>query len=163
MPGGTNPTARRETCPRQCKRDACGTPAVTAGAAPGRPNHLPASRVTYMLVAYMAPDIFGELKKGSAETLILALLDEEPRHGYDLARLIDDRTRGRLSFHVANVYTSLYRLERAGFIVGRWVEKAGQRRRRFYRLTRSGRKELVTRRESWREFVGAVDIVLGPA
>ena len=111
----------------------------------------------------MAPDIFGELKKGSAETLILALLDEEPRHGYDLAKRIDDRTRGRLSFHVANVYTSLYRLERAGFISGRWVEKAGQRRRRFYRLTPSGRKELVTRRESWREFVGAVDIVLGPA
>jgi DNA-binding PadR family transcriptional regulator len=111
----------------------------------------------------MAPDIFGELKKGSAETLILALLDEAPRHGYELARLIDDRTRGKLSFHVANVYTSLYRLERAGFIAGRWVEKAGQRRRRFYRLTPGGRKELTVRRVSWREFVGAVDIVLGPA
>jgi DNA-binding PadR family transcriptional regulator len=111
----------------------------------------------------MAPDIFAELKKGSAETLILALLDEEPRHGYDLAKLIDDRTRGRLSFHVANVYTSLYRLERAGYIAGRWVEKAGQRRRRFYRLTPGGRKALAVRRAHWREFVGAVDIVLGPA
>ncbi len=92
-----------------------------------------------MLVAYMPPDMFAELKKGSAETLILALLEEGPRHGYELAKLIDDRTRGRLSFHVANVYTSLYRLERAGFIAGRWVEKAGQRRRRFYRLTAAGR------------------------
>jgi PadR family transcriptional regulator, regulatory protein PadR len=116
-----------------------------------------------MLLAYMPPDLFAELKKGSAETLILALLEERTRHGYDLAKLIDDRTRGRLSFHVANVYTSLYRLERAGFIVGRWVEKAGERRRRFYRLTSSGRRELGARRKNWREFVGAVEIVLGPA
>ena len=116
-----------------------------------------------MLTAHMAPDLFAELKKGSAETLILALLEEGPRHGYELAKLIDDRTRGRLSFHVANVYTSLYRLERAGFIVGRWVEKDGQRRRRFYRLTAAGRKQLVVRRAHWRAFVGAVDIVLKPA
>lgn len=110
----------------------------------------------------MPPDMIAELKKGSAETLILALLEEMPRHGYDLARLIDDRTGGRLSFHVANVYTSLYRLERAGFIVGRWVEKDGQRRRRFYRLTASGRRQLVKRRQGWREFVGAVDVLLRP-
>lgn len=117
-----------------------------------------------MLVAYMAPeDLFAELKKGSAETLLLALLAEGPRHGYELAKLIDDRTRGRLSFHVANVYTSLYRLERGGFIAGRWVEKAGQRRRRFYRLTAAGHRQLALRRASWREFVGAVDIVLKPA
>lgn len=107
--------------------------------------------------------MFAELKKGSAETLILALLEEAPRHGYELARLIDDRTRGRLFFHVANVYTSLYRLERGGCIAGRWVEKPGQRRRRFYRLTATGRRQLAIRRESWREFVGAVEIVLKPA
>ena len=116
-----------------------------------------------MLHAHMAADLFAELKKGSAETLIMALLEDGARHGYELAKQIDDRTRGRLSFHVANVYTSLYRLERAGFITGRWVEKAGERRRRFYRLTSSGRRELTVRRRSWREFVGAVDVVLGPA
>ena len=110
----------------------------------------------------MAPDLFAELKKGSAETVILALLEPGPRHGYELAKLIDDRTRGRLSFHVANVYTSLYRLERGGFITGRWVEKAGQRRRRFYRLTATGRRQLAVRRAHWREFVGVVDIVLKP-
>jgi PadR family transcriptional regulator, regulatory protein PadR len=111
----------------------------------------------------MSADMLQELKKGSAETLILALLEDGAHHGYELARLIDDRTRGRLSFHVANVYTSLYRLERAGFIIGRWVEKDGQRRRRFYRLTPSGRRQLTVRRAHWREFVGAVDIVLKPA
>jgi DNA-binding PadR family transcriptional regulator len=116
-----------------------------------------------MLLAYMPPDMLAELKKGSAETLLLALLEEGPRHGYELCRQIDDRTRGRLSFHVANVYTSLYRLERRGFIAGRWVEKAGQRRRRFYRLTPAGRKQLAVRRQHWRAFVGAVDIVLKPA
>jgi PadR family transcriptional regulator, regulatory protein PadR len=116
-----------------------------------------------MLVAHMPPDLFGELKKGSAETLIMALLAEGARHGYELSKMIDARTSGRLTFHVANVYTSLYRLERAGFIVGRWVEKDGARRRRFYRLTAAGQRELAARRRSWREFVGVVDIVLRPA
>jgi PadR family transcriptional regulator, regulatory protein PadR len=111
----------------------------------------------------MPPDLFTELKKGSAETLILALLEDGPQHGYELAKMIDARTRGRLSFHVANVYTSLYRLERAGLITGRWVEKAGQRRRRFYRLTPAGRRELTARREHWQMFVGAVNVVLKPA
>jgi PadR family transcriptional regulator, regulatory protein PadR len=115
-----------------------------------------------MLLAHMPVDMFAELKKGSADTLIMALLEEGPRHGYELGKLIDDRSGGRLSFHVANVYTSLYRLERAGFIVGRWVEKAGQRRRRFYRLTAAGRRALDTRRRNWRDFVGAMDVVLRP-
>jgi DNA-binding PadR family transcriptional regulator len=110
----------------------------------------------------MPPDLFAELKKGSAETLILALLEDGVRHGYELAKMIDDRTKGRLTFHVANVYTSLYRLERAGLITGRWVEKAGQRRRRFYRLTAAGRRALTNRRASWRDFVSAVDVVLRP-
>src|SRR3990170_1427946 len=105
-----------------------------------------------MCIAYMSADMLQELKKGSAETLILALLEDGPHHGYELAKLIDDRTRGKLSFHVANVYTSLYRLERAGCIPGRWVKKDGQRRRRFYRLTPLGRRQLAVRRASWREF-----------
>ena len=112
----------------------------------------------------MNPDIFGELKKGSAETLILAILEEAPRHGYDIARRIEQRSGGRLSFHVASLYTTLYRMERAGLIAGRWVEKAGERRRRFYRLTAAGRQHLADRRRSWREFVAAIDgVVLKPA
>jgi len=112
----------------------------------------------------MAHDAFAELKKGSAETLILAILEDGPRHGYDIARLIDERSGGRLSFHVASLYTTLYRLEHDGSIQGRWVEKAGQRRRRFYRLTSAGRQQLEARRRSWREFVAAIDdVVLRPA
>lgn len=112
----------------------------------------------------MCPDVFAELKKGSAETLILALLEEGPRHGYDLARLIEARSGGRLVFHVASLYTTLYRLEHDGLILGRWVEKAGQRRRRFYRLTPAGRAQLAARRRSWQEFVAAIEgVVLRPA
>jgi transcriptional regulator len=111
----------------------------------------------------MSPDAFAELKKGSAETLILAILEERPRHGYDIARRIEDRSGGRLSFHVATLYTTLYKLEQQGVIAGRWVEKAGQRRRRFYRLTPAGRQRLAAQRRSWREFVAAIDdVVLRP-
>jgi DNA-binding PadR family transcriptional regulator len=109
-------------------------------------------------------DAFAELKKGSAETVILALLEDGPRHGYDLARLIDERSGGRISFHVASLYTILYRLEHDGLISGRWVEKAGQRRRRFYRMTAAGRARLAARRRSWQEFVAAIEgVVLRPA
>jgi transcriptional regulator len=111
----------------------------------------------------MPPDEFTELKKGSAETLILAVLEGGPRHGYDLAKRIEARSGGRLSFHVATLYTTLYRLERDGLILGRWVERAGQRRRRFYRLTAAGRQRLASRRRSWREFVDAIEgVVLKP-
>jgi transcriptional regulator len=102
-----------------------------------------------------------ELKKGSAEFLILALLDAEPRHGYELQKLIEARSRGVLSFNVASLYPLLYRMEDRGWIVGRWIEKAGERRRRFYRLTAAGRAALEAQRTSWREFVAAINRVSG--
>lgn len=101
------------------------------------------------------------LKRGSAEFLILSLLESEARHGYELQKLIESRSDGVLSFHVASLYPLLYKLEERGWIVGRWVEKAGERRRRFYRLTSAGRSALETQRESWREFVTAINRVSG--
>ena len=102
-----------------------------------------------------------DLKKGSAELLILSLLDREPRHGYELGRLIESRSRGALRFNVASLYPLLYRLEKRGWIQGRWVEKAGQRRRRYYRLTSEGKSVLRARRRSWSEFVEAVRRIVG--
>lgn len=102
-----------------------------------------------------------DLKKGSAELLILSLLEQEPRHGYELSKLIERRSRGSVRFNVASLYPLLYRLERRGWIQGRWVEKAGQRRRRYYRLTLAGRKVLADRRRSWAEFVDAVRRIVG--
>lgn len=99
------------------------------------------------------------VQKGSAETLVLALLADRPRHGYELGRLIDIRSEGKLQFHVASLYPLLYRLERRGWVEGRWVEKEGERRRRFYRLTPSGRKALSEQRRSWRELFRALDRV----
>ena len=102
-----------------------------------------------------------ELKKGSAEFLLLALLEHEPRHGYELQKLIESRSKGVLVFHVATLYPLLYRLEERGWIVGRWIEKAGERRRRFYRLTAAGRTTLADQRAIWREFVTAINRVSG--
>lgn len=102
-----------------------------------------------------------ELKKGTADLLVLALLAERPRHGYELSRLIEERSGGSLQLHLASLYTLLYRLERKGLVAGRWVEKAGERRRRFYRLTAVGRKLLGAETERWVEFVKAVSAITG--
>jgi PadR family transcriptional regulator PadR len=100
-----------------------------------------------------------EVRKGSAEVLILSLLDERDRHGYELAKLIDSRSNGTLKFHVASLYPTLYRLERRGLIQGRWVERTGQRRRRFYRLTANGQTTLAAQRRSWTTFLTALNRV----
>ena len=102
-----------------------------------------------------------ELKKGSAELLILALLEDRARHGYEIGQLIELRSGGSLRFSVASFYPLLYRLETRGWIRGRWVEKTGQRRRRYYRLTRAGKKILATQRDGWRDFVEAVGRITG--
>ena len=103
----------------------------------------------------------GEMKKGSAELLILSTIEARPRHGYDIARLIETRSGGAVTFHAASLYPLLYRLEQRGWIAGRWTEKAGERRRRLYRLTREGRRVLAQQRGLWRAFVKAMDRVVG--
>ena len=102
-----------------------------------------------------------ELKKGSAELLILSLLEDRPRHGYEIGQLIQLRSRGALRFNVASLYPLLYRLETRGWIRGRWVEKSGQRRRRYYRITESGRKVLSAQRAEWARFIAALVEVAG--
>jgi transcriptional regulator len=93
--------------------------------------------------------------------ILMALLEGRQRHGYELAKLIESQSESRLQFHVASLYPMLYRLERKGLVEGRWVEKAGERRRRYYRLTTAGRKELAAQRQSWREFMRALNRLTG--
>jgi PadR family transcriptional regulator, regulatory protein PadR len=100
-----------------------------------------------------------DLKKGSAELMVLAVVEDQPRHGYDIARRIDESSGGLLRFHVASLYPMLYRMERRGWIQGRWIEKSGQRRRRYYRLTPAGRKVLAAQRREWQSLVNALDRV----
>jgi transcriptional regulator len=102
-----------------------------------------------------------ELKKGSAELLTLSLLEARPRHGYEIRKLIEARSEGVLKFNAASLYPLLYRLEKRGWIEGRWVEKAGQRRRRYYKLTREGKKVLASQRSTWQSFVAAINRVTG--
>ena len=102
-----------------------------------------------------------ELKRGSTELLILALLEQRERHGYDIGRLIHSRSGGTIAFHTASLYPTLYRLEEKDLIHGRWIEKAGQRRRRYYRLTPAGRKVLRQQRSTWEAFIAALSRVAG--
>ena len=100
-----------------------------------------------------------ELKRGSTELLVLALLEDRDRHGYEIAGLIEERSHGQISFHVASLYPTLYRMEDKDLIEGRWVEKAGQRRRRYYRITAVGRKVLASQRSTWESFYDALSRV----
>jgi PadR family transcriptional regulator len=102
-----------------------------------------------------------ELKKGAAELLLLSVLEARPRHGYELGKLIESRSGGRLVFHLDSLYPLLYRLEERGWIKGTWVEKPNERRRRFYRLTAAGSKVLSQQRHTWETFVEAVRLVTG--
>ena len=110
-------------------------------------------------MAKLLPD--RELKKGSAELLVLALVEDRPRHGYEISKLIEERSGGMLKFNVASLYPLLYRLEGRGWIQGKWVEKAGLRRRRYYRLTAQGRQVLATQRKGWVQFVEAIRRIAG--
>jgi PadR family transcriptional regulator PadR len=105
------------------------------------------------------PALDRERKKGAAELLLLSVLEARPRHGYELGKLIETSSGGRLVFHLDSLYPLLYRLEERGWIKGAWVEKPGERRRRFYRLTPAGRRVLLQQRKTWDEFVDAVRLV----
>jgi PadR family transcriptional regulator, regulatory protein PadR len=102
-----------------------------------------------------------EAKKGSAELVILAIVERESHHGYEIAKLIEQRSGGGLRFTLASLYATLYRMEDRGWIKGRWVEKPGQRRRCHYRITEAGRKVLVAQRADWSRFVATLGQLAG--
>jgi PadR family transcriptional regulator, regulatory protein PadR len=110
---------------------------------------------------HISPTHARELKKGSAELLILSLVEVRARHGYEIGKLIEQRSDGAITFSAAALYPLLYRLEKRGWIEGRWVEQAGQRRRRYYRLTASGRRVLGEQRSTWRAFAAAINRIAG--
>jgi PadR family transcriptional regulator PadR len=103
-----------------------------------------------------------ELKKGNTELLVLSLLEARARHGYEIGQLIEERSGGKLRYRIASLYPLLCRLEAKGLIAGRWIERAGERRRRYYRLTVEGRKALRKQRTLWQEFIDAVSRVTSP-
>jgi PadR family transcriptional regulator PadR len=114
------------------------------------------------ITAMSTPPLDRELKKGSAELIILSILETRPRHGYVICKLIEQRSDGGMRFHLASLYPLLYRLEEREWLQGKWVEKAGERRRRFYSLTAEGRRVLASQRETWKAFVRAMERITGP-
>ena len=102
-----------------------------------------------------------ELKKGSTDMLVLSLLESRARHGYEIGKLIESASGGQLRFRIGSLYPVLRRLEDKGLISGRWVERSGERRRRFYKLTPAGRKALARERNLWKQFVVAVNHIAG--
>lgn len=104
-----------------------------------------------------------DLHKGSAELLVLTSLEARPRHGYDIGKLIEERSNGQIRFRIGSLYPILFRLEDRGLIAGRWMEKPGERRRRCYRLTPEGRKFLKAQRSAWEEFVATVNHIVRPS
>jgi transcriptional regulator len=102
-----------------------------------------------------------DLKRGSMELLILSTLERRALHGYDIGKMLDERSGGQMQLPVSTLYSTLYRMEDRGWIKGRWVEKAGERRRCFYTLTADGRQALAAQRREWEAFAAVVDRVLG--
>ena len=101
-----------------------------------------------------------EAKKGSAELVILAVIEAEAHHGYEIAKLIEARTGGSLRFTLASLYSTLYRLEERGWIQGQWGELASGRRAKSYALTPAGRKQLTEEKRNWRKVNTAINQIL---
>jgi transcriptional regulator len=95
------------------------------------------------------------------EMLILSLLESRARHGYEIGKMIESRSGGKLKFALPSLYPALLRLENRGWIKGRWVEKPGERQRCFYKLTAQGRRVLARKQETWEEYIAAVNGVMG--
>jgi PadR family transcriptional regulator len=122
---------------------------------------VPGPTYIYVVTTYGDAMLGSDLKKGSAEFLVLSLLEHERRHGYELNKLIESRSKGVLTFHIASLYPLLYRMEDRGWIIGRWVEKSGERRRRFYSITAAGKRALSEMKIGWLEFAAAIANVTG--
>lgn len=103
-----------------------------------------------------------DLKRGSMELLILSVLEGGPRHGYDIGKYLERLSGGQLLMRVSTLYSVLYRMEGRGWIKGRWVEKDGERRRCFYRLTDAGREARETQRKEWSAFAAMVNELIDP-
>ncbi|GAA1710741.1 helix-turn-helix transcriptional regulator [Nonomuraea bangladeshensis] len=99
--------------------------------------------------------------RGHMDALLLAVLEREPLHGYAIIEALQERSGGALSVPTGTVYPALRRLERIGHLSSEWATVGG-RKRRTYRLTDSGRRQLEGERSAWREFASVIGGVLRP-
>lgn len=102
-----------------------------------------------------------ELLKGATETLVLSVLSAQPSHGYELVQRLKQRSAGIFQFGEGTLYPLLYKLEDKGLIRGEWQESTGQRRRRVYRVTPKGKRQLNQRTAQWSRLVEGMTLILG--
>jgi PadR family transcriptional regulator PadR len=107
----------------------------------------------------MQPD--SDLLRGNTPTLVLAVLQDAPYHGYAIASEIDRRSNNALKLKQGTLYPALHALERDGLIVSEWEIMEGERPRRVYKITEAGRTELARRMRSWSDFATAMTSVIG--
>ena len=100
-----------------------------------------------------------ETLKGHLDSMILAVVADEPAHGYAIIEELKRRSGGTFTLPEGTVYPALHRLEGAGLLESDWSAKTG-RKRRVYKLTRRGRRQLEARKSEWRDFARAIDAVL---
>jgi transcriptional regulator len=101
-----------------------------------------------------------DLMQGTLELLILKTLSREQMHGYGIAQRIHETVQDSLRVEDGSLYPALYRMEKRGWISSEWGSSDNNRRAKYYRLTPAGRRALGAELESWRRFVGAVELVL---
>ncbi len=107
--------------------------------------------------------IDARIKRGSGKLAILALLDQEPMHGYEISKRISQATGGVLQFNLASLYPLLYRMEKRDWVRGKWEEAPSGRKRRYYHLTPKGKRQLAPLRREWSLFFQALHNLAGVA
>lgn len=103
-----------------------------------------------------------DLLQGTLDLIVLRLLHAGPANGWELTQSIQVVSGGTLSVNYGTLYPALRRLEARGFVKGHWAVSPHNRKARYYKLTRSGRTQLVAERSAWKRFVGALGLILGP-
>ena len=104
-----------------------------------------------------------DLVQGTLDLLILTTLSLEPKHGWAIAKRIQQVSKEVLQVQQGSLYPALYRLEQQGWIKADWRESETGRQAKFYTLTRAGRKRLDTERANWERLSNAVNLVVQTA
>ena len=104
-----------------------------------------------------------ELPQGTLDLLILRTLALQPQHGWGISERVQQMSSDVLQIQQGSLYPALHRLERRGWIKAHWGTSDNNRRAKYYELTKSGRRQLATEKESWERLTAAVAQVLGPA
>jgi PadR family transcriptional regulator PadR len=103
-----------------------------------------------------------DLIKGSSNSLLLCLLEQQPMYGYQIVKELEARSQGYFKFKEGTLYPALHRLEKSGLITGKWQMLPNGRQRRYYYITAKGHSKLVQEKTQWQDFLNAVKLIIQP-